>query len=84
MPAPTAFSIQTQLKRALLAKGFTKNTYVNGYIVSDPNSLPDALQKMVDAWGIGDNGWFDLWQVAQTVLIPSTSPVTTPSTGKLP
>jgi len=84
MPAPAAFSIQTQLKLALLAKGFTKKTYVNGAIVSDPTSLPDALQKLVDAWGIGDNGWFAIWQASQSVLIPSTSPVTTPSVGILP
>jgi hypothetical protein len=84
MPAPVAVSIQNQLKQALLDKGFTKKTYVDGAIVSDKTSLPDALQSLVDAWGNGDAKWFADWQTAQKVLIPSTSPVTTPSTGILP
>lgn len=84
MPAPAATSIQVQLKIALLAKGFTKKTYVNGAIVEDPTSLPDALQKLVDAWSNGDSAWFALWQASQTTLIPVTSVPGTPSTGILP
>jgi hypothetical protein len=84
MPAPAATSIQVQLKIALLAKGFTKKTYVNGAIVEDPTSLPDALQNLVDAWSRGDAAWFAQWQLAQTALIPVTSTPGTPSTGILP
>lgn len=84
MPAPQATLVQTQLKAALLAKGFTKKSYVNGALVEDPTSLPDQLQKLVDAWANGDANWFAIWQAAQPVLIPATSPAGTPSTGVLP
>ncbi len=84
MPAPLATLIQTQLKAALLAKGFTKKSYVNGAVVEDATSLPDQLQKLVEAWSNGDTAWFAVWQLAQQVNIPSTSPAGTPSVGNLP
>jgi hypothetical protein len=68
MPAPAAAFIQTQLKAALLAKGFTKKTYVNGAIVSDPTALPDKLQTLVEAWASGDNAFWAVWQASQAVV----------------
>lgn len=84
MPSPQATLIQTQLKASLLAKGFTKKTYVDGALVEDPTSLPDQLQKLVEAIANGDANWFALWQATQTVLIPVTSTPGTPSSGVLP
>ena len=84
MPAPSAVQVQVALKQALLNKGFTKKTYVNGAIVEDPTSLPDALQKLVEAWAMGDANWFAAWQATQVVNIPVTSPPGSPSVGLLP
>jgi hypothetical protein len=84
MPAPASVQVQTQLKAALLARGFVKRSYVNGAVVSDPTSLPDSLQRLVDALGNGDSAWFAQWQQAQQVLIPSTGGEGSPSTGTLP
>ena len=87
MPAPAATSIQTQLKASLLAKGFTKKSYVNGAVVEDPSSLPDALQKLVDAWSNGDAAWFASWQAAQAVAASDTitgAPVIGPPGAALP
>lgn len=72
MPAPIPTAIQVQLKTAFLAKGFTKKAYVNGAIIEDPTSLPDSLQKLVDALGNGDSAWFAAWQAAQAVTAIDT------------
>ena len=84
MPAPTSVLIQNALKQALLDRGFTKKVYVNGAVVSDPTTLPDGLQTLVEAFASGDNQWFTTWQASQTVLIPATSVPPLPSTGILP
>jgi hypothetical protein len=84
MPAPASATIQATLKQAFLAKGFTKKTYVNGAVVSDPTTLPDALQTLIEAFANGDAAWFATWQGAQSVLIPATSTSGTPSVGNLP
>ncbi len=84
MPAPAATAIQVQLKIALLAQGFTKKSYVSGAVVEDKTSLPDHLQKLVNALGNGDSAWFQAWQAAQKVLVPVTSTPGSPSAGILP
>jgi len=85
MPAPAALAIQASLTQALLNKGFYKQTYdPSGALQVDKTALPDALQKLVEAWATGDADWFATWQATQTTLVPGV--VSGPSTaiGTLP
>lgn len=67
MPAPSPTQIQTFLTTALLAKGFTKKTYVDGALIVDPTKLPDKLADLVSGISNGLSQNWKAWQAAQSV-----------------
>jgi hypothetical protein len=67
MPAPSPTQIQNFLTTALLAKGFTKKSYVNGALVVDPTKLPDKLADLVSGISNGLSQNWVAWQAAQSV-----------------
>jgi len=81
MPAPSPTQIQNFLTTALLAKGFTKKSYVNGALVVDPSKLPDKLAELVSGISNGLSQNWASWQAAQVVTIPVTSSAGSPSTA---
>lgn len=67
MPAPTPTQIQNFLTSALLAKGFTKKSYVDGALIVDPTKLPDKLADLVSGISNGLSQEWAVWQAGQSV-----------------
>jgi alpha-glucuronidase len=72
MPAPSPTQIQTFLTQALLAKGFTKKSYVNGALVVDGSRLPDKLADLISGLSNGLSRNWTAWQASQTVSATDT------------
>jgi len=72
MPAPTPTAIQNFLTSALLAKGFTKKSYLDGALVVDPTKLPDKLADLVSGLSNGLAQEWAVWQASQAVVAVDT------------
>lgn len=81
MPAPSPTSIQMFLTKALLDKGFTRKSYVDGRLVEDKTKLPDKMAELVSALSNGMANERAAWQAAQTLFIPVTSTPGSPSSA---
>ena len=85
MPAPTQLDIQENIKQAMLAQGYGKQSYgVNDKIITSPTELTKDMEKLVVAIAVGINQTWVAWQAAQIVTIPATGSPGAPSAGILP
>jgi hypothetical protein len=68
MPIPAQSTIYNARKQALLSAGYVKRIIQNGQMVTVPGELPDQMDKLIQSTASGDNAFWSVWQISQTVV----------------